>query len=353
MPNPVVLSEEASAVSLPVEVRYSRSRIPRGGPPMLRRRSQGNPHRDRDKVIIGQAAVDRGAAGRPVRAGHCLLVGVPGLAKTLLIQHARQNLSSAFQPHPVHARPDALRHHRHRGHRGGPTTGPAAVPLRQGPVFANMVLADEINRTPPKTQAALLEAMQEHQVTAAGRTHELPEPFFVLATQNPIEQEGTYPLPEAQLDRFMFMITSTIRARTRSWRLSGCRPGPQPAAGPRADAGAILQLQDLVRGVPVADHVVRYALAVARRPADLADRPGVAATWPGAGPAGHPVPDPRGQGPGDPDRPHPGIDRRRHGRRPPHAPPPADLDYRAEAEGVRPGDLVDRLLGEIAPSTAT
>ena len=138
---------------------------------------------------------------------HSMITGVPGLAKTLLIKTLAQILGSEFQTDPVHARSDAGRHHRHRHHPGGcRPPGRRELVFVKGPVFANILLADEINRTPPKTQAALLEAMEELQVTVQGVTYPMERPFFVLATQNPIELEGTYPLPEAQLDRFMFNI---------------------------------------------------------------------------------------------------------------------------------------------------
>ena len=138
--------------------------------------------------------------------GNSLIVGVPGLAKTLLIADAGAGAGPEVQAHPVHARPDAVRHHRHRHHPGGRRPAGGRWCSRPGRSSRNIVLADEINRTPPKTQSALLEAMQEHRVTIQGRTYKLDEPFFVFATQNPIELEGTYPLPEAQLDRFMFHI---------------------------------------------------------------------------------------------------------------------------------------------------
>ena len=139
--------------------------------------------------------------------GHCLLEGVPGLAKTLMISTLSRTLNLTLQPHPVHARPDAGRHHRHgRSSRRTARTGGREFRFLEGPLFSNVILADEINRTPPKTQAALLEAMQERQVTVGRVRHKLADPFFVLATQNPIEQEGTYPLPEAQQDRFMFKV---------------------------------------------------------------------------------------------------------------------------------------------------
>ena len=155
--------------------------------------------------------------------GHCLLVGVPGLAKTLMVRTLADALDLSLQPHPVHARPDAGRHHGHRGHPGGPRRpGTREFRFLPGPVFANVMLADEINRTPPKTQAALLEAMQEHQVTVGGKRHTLPEPFFVLATQNPIEQEGTYPLARSAARPLHVQDPCRL-----SVRRGGVRAGPQ------------------------------------------------------------------------------------------------------------------------------
>ena len=184
------------------------------------------------KVIVGQQQVIEELLVAMFARGHCLLVGVPGLAKTLMIRTLADALSAQVQPHSVHARPDAGRHHRHRSDSGrshAPARGRFA--FCPGPIFANVILADEINRTPPKTQAALLEAMQEHQITVGGQQHRLAEPFFVLATQNPIEQEGTYPLPEAQLDRFMF---NTFVDYPRRGRRVPDRP---PHHGRRADRG--------------------------------------------------------------------------------------------------------------------
>ena len=159
------------------------------------------------RVIVGQDEVIEELLIALFSRGHCILEGVPGLAKTLMISTLSQVAVAGLQPHPVHPRPDAVRHHRHRGHRGEPLApASASSSSSQGPLFANVILADEINRTPPKTQAALLEAMQERQVTVGRVRHRLDDPFFVLATQNPIEQEGTYPLPEAQQDRFMFKV---------------------------------------------------------------------------------------------------------------------------------------------------
>ena len=188
--------------------------------------------------IVGQHGVVDGLLTAVFSGGHGLLIGVPGLAKTLLVQTVAQALDLAVHAHPVHARPDALRHHRHRDHRGGPDA-PASARSASCTVRSsrNIVLADEINRTPPKTQAALLQAMQERQVTAAGSTYDLPEPFFVLATQNPIEQEGTYPLPEAQLDRFMFELRMGYpvarRRRARSSQTTTGDRRSRRAAGAR------------------------------------------------------------------------------------------------------------------------
>ena len=172
------------------------------------------------KVIVGQGDVIEQVLTAMFCQGHILLVGVPGLAKTLLVKTISDVLNLAFKR--VQFTPDLMPIGYHRDGRigGGSDDGEAArFVFVKGPIFANMLLADEINRTPPKTQAALLEAMQEHRVTAGEHTYELPLPFFVLATQNPIEQEGTYPLPEAQLDRFMFM--TIVRYPSRGGRDRG------------------------------------------------------------------------------------------------------------------------------------
>ena len=224
--------------------------------------------REVNKVIIGQdAVVDQVLLGIFSR-GHCLLVGVPGLAKTLLVNTVSRALGLTFNR--IQFTPDLM-----------PSDIIGSEILDQdrkfrfvkGPVFANIILADEINRTPPKTQAALLEAMQEKSVTAAGQTHRLPDPFFVLATQNPIEQEGTYPLPEAQLDRFMFNIwvdyptyeeeVAVVRATTSD---------AQPIVEPVLSAEEILHYQGLVRRIPVPDNVLEYAVKLVSR-----TRPGTTA----------------------------------------------------------------------------
>ncbi len=217
------------------------------------------------KVIIGQDEVINDLLVGLLARGHCLLVGVPGLAKTLLIRTLAEVLDLKFSR--IQFTPDLM---------PGDITGTEIIEEDQvtkkrsfrfihGPVFANIVLADEINRTPPKTQAALLEAMQEHRVTAAGVSYTLDEPFFVLATQNPIEQEGTYPLPEAQLDRFMFNLwldypsfdeeIEVIKSTTSDYL-----PKLEKVVS-RAD---LISFQDLVRRVPVADNVIEFAVRLVK-----------------------------------------------------------------------------------------
>jgi len=202
--------------------------------------------------------------------GHALLVGVPGLAKTLLVRTISQVLHLSFKR--IQFTPDLMPADitgtdvLEEDH----TTGRRVFRFVHGPVFASMILADEINRTPPKTQAALLEAMQEHRVTVGEQTYQLPEPFFVLATQNPIEQEGTYPLPEAQLDRFMFEIHVEYPSPDEELEIMKQVTGTyQAELKPVLSGQDILELQRIVRRVPVADHVFQYArdLARASRPA--------------------------------------------------------------------------------------
>ncbi len=213
------------------------------------------------KIIIGQHETIDNLLISLFSNGHCLLVGVPGLAKTLLIKTLSQVLDLKFSR--IQFTPDLM---------PGDITGTEIIEEDQstkkrsfrfikGPVFANIILADEINRTPPKTQAALLEAMQEHRVTAAGVTYKLDEPFFVLATQNPIEQEGTYPLPEAQLDRFMFNLwldypsyedeVEIIKSTTSDY---------DPKLSVVLHSNDIIDFQNLVRRVPVADNVIEYTV---------------------------------------------------------------------------------------------
>jgi MoxR-like ATPase len=225
-------------------------------------------HRIREemaKVIVGQDDVVEQLLVALFARGHCLLLGVPGLAKTLMIQTLARTLGLSFNR--IQFTPDLM-----------PSditgtellaedrqTGQREFRFVRGPVFANVILADEINRTPPKTQAALLEAMQEHQVTAGGRRHPIDEPFFVLATQNPIEQEGTYPLPEAQLDRFMLNIVIGYPSEDEELEIVRRTTGEhQPQVEPILAAEELLHLQGLVRRMPLGDHVIRYALRLTR-----------------------------------------------------------------------------------------
>ena len=217
------------------------------------------------KRIIGQEDVLDLVLLTLFVGGNSLIIGVPGLAKTLLISTLARTLSLSFSR--IQFTPDLM-----------PSditgtdvieedkaTGQRQLRFVKGPVFANIILADEINRTPPKTQAALLEAMQEHQVTAGGFLHKLPEPFFVLATQNPIEQEGTYPLPEAQLDRFMFKSLIDYPAEEEEFRIIKLTTAPHQAEVQHVLAGDdILEIQHIVRKVPCADHVIRYAMRLVR-----------------------------------------------------------------------------------------
>jgi MoxR-like ATPase len=217
------------------------------------------------KVIIGQADVVDQLLISLFARGHCLLVGVPGLAKTLLIRTLASTLDLTFRR--VQFTPDLMPADITGTEiiEDDRTTGRKAFRFVKGPVFANIVLADEINRTPPKTQAALLEAMQEHSVTAAGTTYTLDEPFFVLATQNPIEQEGTYPLPEAQLDRFMFNLQLDYPSFDEEMEVVRTTTDERPAAVHHVmGAPEIIAAQDLVRRVPVADNVIRHAVNVVR-----------------------------------------------------------------------------------------
>src|SRR2546421_29069 len=218
-----------------------------------------------EKRIIGQRRVVDQLLVALFARGHTLFVGVPGLAKTLLISTLAETLNLSFQR--IQFTPDLMpaditgTEILEEDH----TTGKRVFRFLRGPVFANLVLADEINRTPPKTQAALLQSMQEYRVTAGGTTHELPLPFLVFATQNPIEQEGTYPLPEAQLDRFMFQVDVDYPSEAEEEEIvrqqtSDHRPELSRVLSPQR----VLQLQELVRRVPAADHVVKYAVALAR-----------------------------------------------------------------------------------------
>lgn len=226
------------------------------------------------KVIIGQNEIIEQLIISLLARGHCLLVGVPGLAKTLLIKTLAQVLDLKFNR--IQFTPDLMPSDITGTEiiEENVTTGEKTFKFVKGPVFANIVLADEINRTPPKTQAALLEAMQEHHVTAAGQKYILEEPFFVLATQNPIEQEGTYPLPEAQLDRFMFNLWLNYPSRTEEIEIVKTTTSSYSTKlNQILNAEEIIFFQDLVRRVPVADNVIEFAVDLVGR-----TRPNGAAT---------------------------------------------------------------------------
>jgi MoxR-like ATPase len=305
-----------------------------------------------EKRVVGQRKVVDHLLTALFARGHCLFVGVPGLAKTLLISTLAETLNLSFNR--IQFTPDLMpaditgTEVLEEDH----STGRRTFRFIRGPVFANLVLADEINRTPPKTQAALLQSMQEYRVTAGGTTHELPLPFLVFATQNPIEQEGTYPLPEAQLDRFMFQVdvdypTEAEEEEIVRQQTSDYRPELARVLSPTR----ILRLQELVRRVPAADHVVKYAVALAR-----ATRPKDSETafvkdyvsW-GAGPRASQFLILAGKARAILDgRFAVSVDDVAALARPTlqHR---LILNYRAEAEGVRPGDLVDRLLGVVTP----
>ncbi|HXB91926.1 MAG TPA: MoxR family ATPase [Puia sp.] len=217
------------------------------------------------KVIVGQEAIVEEILVAMLAGGHCLLEGVPGLAKTLMVRTLAQALDLTFRR--IQFTPDLM-----------PTdilgteileedhaTGRRFFKFNKGPLFANIVLADEINRTPPKTQSALLEAMQEFEITYGGQTYRLERPFFILATQNPIEQAGTYPLPEAQLDRFLLYIKIGYpNAEEETEILSNTTGNKQPTVNPVVDGAGIRQLQSLVRDVSISDDLVRYVATLIR-----------------------------------------------------------------------------------------
>src|SRR5580658_6532656 len=226
------------------------------------------------KVIVGQREVIEQILLALFAGGHCLITGAPGLAKTLLVKSIAQIFHLKFQR--VQFTPDLMPADITGTEILQETSEGRKMTFVHGPVFANMILADEINRTPPKTQAALLEAMQEHQVTAAGFRHPLPEPFYVLATQNPIEMEGTYPLPEAQQDRVMFNVVINYLSEEDEVTVVERTTARRPAAiEPIFTGQDVLRFHELVRSVPVAEEIVRYAvrLAASSRP----NQPGAAA----------------------------------------------------------------------------
>jgi MoxR-like ATPase len=305
------------------------------------------------KQIVGQDAVIEELLIALFSRAHALLVGVPGLAKTLLISTLAEVLDLRFNriqftpdlmPSDITGT-DVLEEDRASGRR--------TFQFLKGPIFANVVLADEINRTPPKTQAALLQAMQEYKVTASGRTYPLDLPFFVLATQNPIEQEGTYPLPEAQLDRFMFEIGVDYPARDDEVTIVKATTSAYRAAIRKVlDGPKILRLQDLVRRVPAADSVVAYAVGLARasRP-NSPEAPAFVREWLswGAGPRASQFLILGGKARAILDGRYavsvedvralaPSVLRHR-----------LVLNYRAESEGVRAPDVITRLLEAVRP----
>jgi MoxR-like ATPase len=240
------------------------------------------------KVIVGQRQVIEELLVALFARGHCLLVGVPGLAKTLMIRTLADSLSLRFSR--IQFTPDLMPADITGTEviQEDKATGSREFRFLPGPIFANVILADEINRTPPKTQAALLEAMQEHQVTVGGKRHQLDLPFFVLATQNPIEQEGTYPLPEAQLDRFMFNIFVDYPDEEEEFQIvKQTTADVEAKISPTLSSEEIVALGHIVRKVPVADHVLRYALQLTRmtrrEKSDVPDFVADYVSW-GAGP---------------------------------------------------------------------
>jgi MoxR-like ATPase len=229
------------------------------------RKAYGELKQEMRKIIVGQDQVIDEMFMTLFCRGHCLLIGVPGLAKTLMISTLSRILSLSFNR--IQFTPDLMPADITGTEviQEDKATGNRVFKFLQGPIFANVILADEINRTPPKTQAALLEAMQELQVTVGGKRHVLERPFFVLATQNPIEQEGTYPLPEAQLDRFMFMVKVDYPAIDEEREiLRRTTEDRNIEIKPILDAKKIIELQAIVRRVPIADHVMEYAMRLTR-----------------------------------------------------------------------------------------
>ena len=305
------------------------------------------------KVIVGQRTVIEELLVALFASGHCLLVGVPGLAKTLMIRTLADALSLKFSR--IQFTPDLMPSDITGTEviQEDKATGTREFRFLEGPIFANVVLADEINRTPPKTQAALLEAMQEHQVTVGGKRHRLAEPFFVLATQNPIEQEGTYPLPEAQLDRFMFNVLVDYPDEEEEYQIVRQTTAEVvQRVTATLTAEEILALQRIVRKVPVAEHVARYALKFTRltrrEKGTVPDFVRDYVTW-GAGPRAsqylvlgakaRAVLNGRYHVSGDDIRAvaHPVLRHR------------ILTNFNAEAEGIKPDWIIDRLIDTIPP----
>ena len=241
------------------------------------------------KIIVGQDKVIEDLLIALFCKGHCLFVGVPGLAKTLLVNTLSQVLSLGFSR--IQFTPDLMPSDitgtdiLHED----PVTGKRVFQFIKGPIFSNIILADEINRTPPKTQAALLQAMQEKKVTVGGNTYTLEQPFLVFATQNPIEHEGTYPLPEAQLDRFMFIINVPYPSKEEEINIAlSTTSGQLPDLKPILNAKQVMEFQDLVPQVPVSEHVAKYAVELVQstRPHQNGSTPDFVREWIdwGAGP---------------------------------------------------------------------
>jgi MoxR-like ATPase len=237
------------------------------------------------KIIIGQEETINNLLVSILAKGHCLLVGVPGLAKTLLIKTFAEVLDLEFNR--IQFTPDLMPSDITGTEiiEEDQTTKQRSFKFIRGPIFANIILADEINRTPPKTQAALLEAMQEHRVTAAGNTYKLDEPFFVLATQNPIEQEGTYPLPEAQLDRFMFNLWLDYPSLSEEIEvIKSTTSDYNPSLSKALAKDDLIKYQELVRRVPVAENVIEYAVRFVSSTRPSNDNPNSEMISWGAGP---------------------------------------------------------------------
>jgi MoxR-like ATPase len=302
------------------------------------------------RVIVGQDKVIGELLTALFVGGHCLLVGVPGLAKTLLVSTVARSLSLKFSR--IQFTPDLMPSDITGTEvlEEDPGTGRRVFRFIEGPVFANVVLADEINRTPPKTQSALLQAMQEYLVSAGGNTYRLEKPFFVLATQNPIELEGTYPLPEAQLDRFMFNIRVDYPSDDEEFAIIDTTTSRELAAPAQVLTGEeIVVIQSLVKSVPVAENVLRYAVRLIRASRDeKLPEVGQYLSW-GAGPragqylilgakaraimSGRTTPDIE-----DVRAMAPPVLRHR-----------LVTNFHAEADGVTTDDLVRRLLDAVAP----
>ncbi|MBD3348306.1 MAG: AAA domain-containing protein [Candidatus Eisenbacteria bacterium] len=301
------------------------------------------------KVIVGQDRVIEELLTAILANGHCLLIGVPGLAKTLMVSTLASALDLSFRR--IQFTPDLMPSDITGTDiiEEDPASHARAFRFIKGPVFANIVLADEINRTPPKTQAALLQAMQEKEVTSGGNTYPLDLPFFVLATQNPIELEGTYPLPEAQLDRFMFSIHVGYPSEGEEKEIvESTTSAYLPDVREILSAGEILELQKLVRRVPVPDHVLDFAVKLARRSRPSEESPDYVRNWVSWG-----------AGPRASQYLTLGAKTRAilHGR---YAPETDDVravaqpvlrhrivtNFNAEADGVSPADVVTRLVEE-------